>query len=557
MSTIRADDAPLRRAVQYLRMSTEHQRYSIEHQTAAIAEFAEIHGYEIVGTYADPGRSGLTINGRTALQQLLSDVLKSNPIFDTILVYDVSRWGRFQDPDQSAHYEFICRQAGIDIIYCVEQFGRANTIANNLLKHLKRIMAAEYSRDISAKVCRAHLRLAEKGYWQGGVVPYGFRRLLVDESGAPRMVLEHGQRKALAADRVVVVNGPPQEIDIIRRIFRWYVNEGLSLYKIAERLKSKGISGNFGRAFLIGQIRTVLRSELCVGYYVYNRTTQRLKTDKRKNEKEYWIRAPALTPIIEKSMFQKAQRLLSDPKRMGIPERDLLNNLRRLLREYGEVNFCIIRKDKNSHAPGTFVKRFGSLTEALKRIGYTQPKRGAKDPDGNLWTNDGLLQALRHVHAREGYISHKLINRCRELPSVSVFQRRFGSVRRAAELAGLPRIPDQAISYIAWRKTREAKGIRLKSAFSAVDILEPGPLFSNEYIIEGLRRIRSVHGYISFALIDNDPQMPSAALVQHRFGSLLHAYALAGWEVDRQQLLVERGRRQRRSNTPEAHGSGI
>jgi len=37
-----------------------------------------------------------------------------------ILVYDVSRWCRFQDVDESAYYECICKRAGINFAYCAE-----------------------------------------------------------------------------------------------------------------------------------------------------------------------------------------------------------------------------------------------------------------------------------------------------------------------------------------------------------------------------------------------------------------------------------------------------
>src|SRR5262245_16803164 len=96
------------RAVQYLRMSTEHQRYSLANQAAAIADFARTRGIEIVRSYFDPGKSGLTLEGRAGLQALLAAVLEPARDFDTVLILDVSRWGRFQDIDQSAHYEFLC-----------------------------------------------------------------------------------------------------------------------------------------------------------------------------------------------------------------------------------------------------------------------------------------------------------------------------------------------------------------------------------------------------------------------------------------------------------------
>lgn len=93
-------------------MSTEHQRYSTENQADAIRKYAAQRGLQIVRTYADEGKSGLRLDGRHALQQLIDDVEKRNADFGTILVYDVSRWGRFQDADESAYYEYICKRAG-------------------------------------------------------------------------------------------------------------------------------------------------------------------------------------------------------------------------------------------------------------------------------------------------------------------------------------------------------------------------------------------------------------------------------------------------------------
>ena len=65
---------PAFRAAEYVRMSTEHQQYSTENQGDAIRQYAEAHGFEIVRTYADEGKSGLRLDGRKALQQLLYDV---------------------------------------------------------------------------------------------------------------------------------------------------------------------------------------------------------------------------------------------------------------------------------------------------------------------------------------------------------------------------------------------------------------------------------------------------------------------------------------------------
>src|ERR1700692_1268526 len=109
-----SDTEPARfRAAEYVRMSTDHQQYSTDNQRDKIREYAARRGIEIVRTYADEGKSGLRIDGRQALQKLIKDVEGGVADFQVILVYDVSRWGRFQDADESAYYEYICRRAGV------------------------------------------------------------------------------------------------------------------------------------------------------------------------------------------------------------------------------------------------------------------------------------------------------------------------------------------------------------------------------------------------------------------------------------------------------------
>lgn len=110
-------------AAQYIRMSTEHQQYSFDNQKDAIALYAEQHGFAIVRTYDDAAKSGVVLKGRTGLKRLLRDVVSGSVSYKAILVYDISRWGRFQDADKAAHYEFLCKHAGVPIHYCAETFG--------------------------------------------------------------------------------------------------------------------------------------------------------------------------------------------------------------------------------------------------------------------------------------------------------------------------------------------------------------------------------------------------------------------------------------------------
>ncbi len=210
------------RAAQYLRMSTEHQRYSTENQAAAIAAFARRSGFDVVKTYADHGVSGLKLSNRAGLKQLLADVMAGQSGFDVVLVYDVSRWGRFQNPDQSAHYEFLCAEAGVSVIYCAEPFENDGSLGSTLVKSLKRAMAAEYSRELSTKVAAAKRRIASKGFWVGSRPGYGLRRRIIDEKGRTVADCEEGQRKAFQGCRTILVHGPDDELAVIRRIFKLY-----------------------------------------------------------------------------------------------------------------------------------------------------------------------------------------------------------------------------------------------------------------------------------------------------------------------------------------------
>src|SRR5579885_1574661 len=236
----------LGRAAQYVRMSTEHQRYSTENQADAIRQYAERRGLEVVRTYADEGKSGLRMDGRDAIKQLIEDVQNGTADFRTILVYDVSRWGRFQDADESAYYEYICRRAGIEVQYCAEQFENDGSPVSTIVKGVKRAMAGEYSRELSAKVFAGQCRLIELGFRQGGPAGYGLRRQLQDREGNAKMFLEIGERKSLQTDRVILVPGPAEEVAVVREIYRAFVEEGRLEQEIAELLNAKGVPNETG-----------------------------------------------------------------------------------------------------------------------------------------------------------------------------------------------------------------------------------------------------------------------------------------------------------------------
>lgn len=161
-----------RRAAAYVRMSTDHQELSIGLQMTAIQAYADAQDFELVAVYEDAAKSGLEIKNRAGMKRLLRDVMEEPRPFDVVLVYDVSRWGRFQDIDAAAYYEYTCRMNGAAVIYVKEMFGTAQDPMTALLKTHKRAMAAEYARELGVKCRDGQDRAIQLGYQVGPLPPH-------------------------------------------------------------------------------------------------------------------------------------------------------------------------------------------------------------------------------------------------------------------------------------------------------------------------------------------------------------------------------------------------
>ena len=243
-------------------------------------------------TYEDAGKSGLRIDGRDALQRLIEDVQTGRADFDVILVYDVSRWGRFQDADESAYYEYICRRAGIDVHYCAEQFENDGSPVSTIVKGVKRAMAGEYSRELSAKVFKGQCRLIELGFRQGGhaglrTAPDAASTRAAQPKGAPGAgrTEEHPDRprdpRARAARRG---RDRPLDLPAVRR-----GRQGRT--EIADVLNAEGHHTDLGRPWTRGTVHQVLTNEKYIGNNVYNRVSFKLKKKRVVNPPDMWIRA--------------------------------------------------------------------------------------------------------------------------------------------------------------------------------------------------------------------------------------------------------------------------
>jgi DNA invertase Pin-like site-specific DNA recombinase len=376
-------------AVAYVRMSTDHQKYSTENQLDVIRSYATARGLTILRVFEDSGRSGLRLDGREALQALMAEVQSGRANFKAILVYDVSRWGRFQDADEGAYHEHVCSRAGIRVHYCGEQFENDGSIGSNLLKTVKRVMAGEYSRELSVKVFAGQCRLVELGYRQGGAAGYGLRRVLIDEDGNPKGELSRGEQKSIQTDRVILVPGPADEQRVVQRMYTMFVDEGRLEREIAETLNAEGCRTDLGRPWTRATVHQVLTNEKYIGNNVFNKVSFKLKQRRVVNPREMWIRAEGAYPaIVDRALFLRAREIV-DARSRHFSDEELLDALRKILKQQGVLSGLIIDEQDDLPSSSVYRSRFGSLLRAYYLIGY-EPERDYRYIEIN--------RALRQAH---------------------------------------------------------------------------------------------------------------------------------------------------------------
>jgi DNA invertase Pin-like site-specific DNA recombinase len=359
------------RAAQYLRMSTEHQQYSIANQSAAIAIYAAAHNIGISRSFIDAGKTGTSIRKRKGLQALLRVVESGHCDFDKILVYDISRWGRFPDIDESAHYEYLCKRARIAVHYCAEPFQNDNSTTSNLLKALKRTMAAEYSRELGVKVSTGQRRLASMGFWQGGPAPLGLARLLLNGSREPKRILKPGESKDISTDRVVLTPGDSREIRIIKYAFDLYTKAHKTRSQIADILNRRSML--CGRPWTTQKLLLLFTNPVYRGAYPYGRHHTRNGITNHQPKEKWLVCERAFPAIIPEKQWAKANAQVQKEVR-GLHDSEMLDALRRVWKRKGKLDVQIVNAAKDAPSVRAYLNHFGSLQEAYKLIGYPLPR---------------------------------------------------------------------------------------------------------------------------------------------------------------------------------------
>ena len=397
----------------YLRRSTNDflQADSLNRQEEYLREAAARLGHTVSEVFSDSA-SGRRVTGRDEFQRLLN-IVKDGAPFKAIMVLDVSRWGRFENVDEAAYYEFYCLIHGVAVIYANEPFDNANPAPLvALLKSIKRVQAAELSNEKSRTVTAAQARVAQQGFLHGGNAPLGMKRVLVTLNGEYVSDLEDGQYKLVSNYRVKLApSNDARAVRTVRRIFKQYVDDELPLQEIADRLNRARITGAQGGRWSAGGVLHILRNERYAGtmtYRIHIQGQKHTQIDDYRDDPDaagrFCRAVNAHAGIVSPEQWERAQvRLAARTQRKT--NYQLAADLRRSLESWGAVLPDSIDASKSLASWETYRNRFQNgyeealdlaaadeIAEARRRIKTRIEEHLTVEEQGQIWIVDGHLK---------------------------------------------------------------------------------------------------------------------------------------------------------------------
>jgi len=166
----------------------------------------------VADDYDDPAWSGATLE-RPALQRLLADVQAGK--IDIVVVYKIDRLTRALS-DFSRIVEVFDRH-NVSFVSVTQQFNTTDSMGRLMLNIL--LSFAQFEREVTADRIRDKIAASKKkGLWMQGIPPLGYD----------------------VRDKRLIIN--PQEADLVRLVFRRYVEFGSSL-PVVKELAAQGYVG--------------------------------------------------------------------------------------------------------------------------------------------------------------------------------------------------------------------------------------------------------------------------------------------------------------------------
>jgi site-specific DNA recombinase len=300
-------EAALRLAI-YARVSTEEQRegQTIDSQLSELERFARDKGWPISGTYKDDGWSG-GIMERPELDRLRDDAQKG--VFDGVLINDVDRLAR-----DVAHLGVIKRdleRKGVRVIF--RKLPADTSPTSNLMVNILGSFA-EFERELIADRTRRGRRhkVEVRKQYLGSNTAYGYRYTPKDRTAGKEGFLE-------------IV---PEEANVVRQIFAWVDQEGLSARRVLFRLNDlKVCPQKGGKRWGKSSVLRILKNEMYAGTWYYNkfqgceprqpaptwRYRKRAKCSVRQRPKGEWLPLdlPEALRIVPHDRWERVQQQLA------------------------------------------------------------------------------------------------------------------------------------------------------------------------------------------------------------------------------------------------------
>ncbi len=285
----------------YIRRSTDMQEASLNDQRKAIQEYAQHNKFNILREFCDDAISGKTVEARPSFQSMLEFARNNKGSECTLLVYDVSRFGRFDNPKEATYWEFELERNGIKVHYVTEGFSNDGSLGTYITKVVKDAEASEYIKKLSKLTKRGIQSCAERGYWTASQAPYGYVRAVIDpKTGGIELILKPGERRAIRGNRIKLVPDNSEKVTILKKIFDLYCNHEQGLFSIADYLNRNNIPNPSGKLYWHkSTLHNILRNPVYTGVISLNKG----KLTEVTSEKAH-------AALIDKELFEKAQQRL-------------------------------------------------------------------------------------------------------------------------------------------------------------------------------------------------------------------------------------------------------
>ena len=174
-------------AALYARVSSDRQDVdlSVSVQLRALRDYAEKNGYLVAREYVDEAESG-RIADRPQFRKMLDEAAKPEAPFKEILVWKFSRFTRKRE--HAVAFKSMLRRKGIRVVSITEHADDSPT--GKLMEAIIESVDEFYSENLAQEVVRGMREAASRGFWVASRVPYGYRKLMVQDGAKKRPTLE-------------------------------------------------------------------------------------------------------------------------------------------------------------------------------------------------------------------------------------------------------------------------------------------------------------------------------------------------------------------------------